>query len=191
MCYPRAGGVFVYASRGLGVTAGFLAGTAQAIEFLFAPPAIAMAIGTYINEWLPGVDRRHVALAAYLGVYGLNMWGVRQAAAFELFVTIVAVAGILLFAGVALPRFEIRELYGQRAAARRRRHQGGYSLRGVVLRGHRRRGERRRRSARHPQRDVALGFGFAITTLVILGGIVLAGCVGVGGWERAVYEAII
>src|SRR3974390_1222618 len=37
---PRAGGAFDYAVRGLGMQLGFLAGMAQIIEFVFAPPAI-------------------------------------------------------------------------------------------------------------------------------------------------------
>jgi len=184
---PRAGGVFVYAARGLGVTAGFLGGTAQAIEFVFAPPAIAMAIGTYINNWLPGVDRRHVALAAYLIFTGLNMWGVRQAAVFELFVTVMAVGGILLFAGIALPHFDVVNF-----TANALPHGATGILAAipfavwfyVAIEGVANAAE----EARHPQRDVALGFGSAIVTLVILGAVVLAGCVGVGGWERAVYE---
>ncbi len=184
---PRRGGVFVYATRGLGVTAGFLGGTAQAIEFLFAPPAIAMAIGTYVNQWLPGSDRRHVALAAYLAFTGLNMWGVRQAALFELFVTVMAVGGILSFAGVALPHFQLANFTANALP---------HGMSGILaaipfavwfyvaIEGVANAAE----EARRPQRDVALGFGFAIVTLVLLGGIVLAGCVGVGGWERAVYE---
>ncbi len=36
----RAGGVFDYATRGLNRDMGFIAGAAQLIEFLFAPPAI-------------------------------------------------------------------------------------------------------------------------------------------------------
>src|SRR5689334_16928687 len=68
---PRAGGVFVYATRGLGQAAGFLGGIAQVIEFVFAPPAIAMAIGYYLMAWLPkdvtqSVDERHFAAAAYV-----------------------------------------------------------------------------------------------------------------------------
>jgi len=39
---PRAGGVFVYGVRGLGMAAGYLGGIAQIVEFVFAPPAIAM-----------------------------------------------------------------------------------------------------------------------------------------------------
>src|SRR5688572_27317419 len=46
---PRAGGAFVYAQRALGPTAGFVAGLAQCVEFVFAPPAIAAAIGAYVG----------------------------------------------------------------------------------------------------------------------------------------------
>src|SRR5262245_65640153 len=42
---PRAGGVFVYAHRGLGRVGAFLGGTAQAVEFAFATPTIALASG--------------------------------------------------------------------------------------------------------------------------------------------------
>src|SRR5689334_22101478 len=42
---PRAGGAFVYARRAFGPFWALIAGAAQLIEFVFAPPAIAMAIG--------------------------------------------------------------------------------------------------------------------------------------------------
>ena len=42
---PKAGGAFDYANRALGNDLGFVAGMAQNIEFIFAPPAIAFAIG--------------------------------------------------------------------------------------------------------------------------------------------------
>ena len=185
---PRAGGVFVYATRGLGVTAGFLGGTAQAVEFVFAPPAIAMAIGTYAGHWLPGIDRRHVALAAYVIFTALNAWGVRQAAAFELCVTVLAVGGIVLFACVTLPHFDTANF-----AANALPHGPAGALAAIpfavwfylAIEGVANAAE----EARHPQRDVAVGFGSAIVTLVLLGSAVLVACVGVGGWERAVYEA--
>jgi ethanolamine permease len=41
--------------------------------------------------------------------------------------------------------------------------------------------------ARRPQRDVALGFGSAMATLVVLAALVLFAAVGVGGWERVVF----
>ena len=63
---PRAGGVFDYASRGLGRDWGFVAGVAQLLEFLFAPPAIAAAIGAYFHIFLPGVPVKLIAVGAFL-----------------------------------------------------------------------------------------------------------------------------
>src|SRR6187402_1129180 len=42
---PHAGGPFAYARRAFGPTGGFVAGFATLVEFVFAPPAIALAIG--------------------------------------------------------------------------------------------------------------------------------------------------
>src|SRR5476649_2267583 len=52
---PRAGGVFVYASRAFGPHVGFVAGVAQITEFSLAAPAIAFAMGSYINQAAPSV----------------------------------------------------------------------------------------------------------------------------------------
>ena len=41
---PKAGGGFDYANRALGKDWGFIAGMAQNIEFIFAPPAIALPL---------------------------------------------------------------------------------------------------------------------------------------------------
>lgn len=50
---PRAGGAFDYATIGLGRDVGFPGGMAQLIEFLFAPPAIAFAIGAIFRTSFP------------------------------------------------------------------------------------------------------------------------------------------
>src|SRR3954470_12803742 len=50
---PKAGGVFDYATRALGKDLGFIAGVAKIIEFVFAPPAIAAAIGAYFVYFFP------------------------------------------------------------------------------------------------------------------------------------------
>src|ERR1700742_3747863 len=62
---PRAGGVFDYATRGLNRDWGFVAGVAQLIEFLFAPPAIAAAIGAYFHIFFPSIPVTVIAVAAY------------------------------------------------------------------------------------------------------------------------------
>ncbi len=48
---PKAGDAFDYAKRAMGEDIGFIAGMAQNIEFIFAPPAIAFAIGAYFNRY--------------------------------------------------------------------------------------------------------------------------------------------
>src|SRR5580692_2104651 len=94
---PRAGGVFDYATRGLNKELGFIAGMAQIIEFVFAPPAIAAAIGAYFNIFFPQLPVMGIAIAAYVLFTALNIYGVKAAAAFELVITILAVVELLIF----------------------------------------------------------------------------------------------
>lgn len=184
---PRAGGVFVYGVRGLGLTMGFLGGIAQVIEFVFAPPAIAMAFGAYAASGWPGIDPRWAAIAAYVAFTLLNVWGVKQAAAFELVVTLLAVGGLVVFTAVAAPRFEWKTFAANGWPA-------GWSgvfgatpfaiwfylaIEGVA---------NAAEEARQPQRDVPIGFGAALATLIVLGTCVLVTGVGIGGWERVVYR---
>src|SRR5215471_13370191 len=74
---PRAGGVFDYATRAIGRDWGFVAGVAQWIEFLFAPPAIAAAIGAYFHIFFPQIPVTSIAIAAYLVFTALNIYGVK------------------------------------------------------------------------------------------------------------------
>src|SRR5215213_867941 len=46
---PNAGGPFEYSRRAFGPTGGFIAGFATLVEFVFAPPAIALGIGAYLE----------------------------------------------------------------------------------------------------------------------------------------------
>ncbi|MGH8417083.1 MAG: ethanolamine permease [Pseudomonas sp.] len=102
---PNAGGPFAYSLRAFGVTGGMIAGLATLIEFVFAPPAIAMAIGAYLNVQYPSLDPRIAAIGAYIVFMTLNILGVSIAATFELVVTVLAVAELLVFMGVVAPGF--------------------------------------------------------------------------------------
>ena len=103
---PHAGGPFAYSYRAFGPLGGFVAGFATLIEFIFAPPAIALAIGSYLNVQFPALEPRVTAVAAYIVFMTLNIVGVTIAATFELFVTILAVVELLIFIGVVAPGFE-------------------------------------------------------------------------------------
>ncbi|WP_258104350.1 ethanolamine permease [Marinoscillum sp. MHG1-6] len=183
---PKAGGAFDYADRALGKKLGFLAGMAQNVEFIFAPPAIAAAIGAYFNIFFPAFDTIYIAVFAYLIFTGLNIVGVKAAAAFELVITILAVGELLIFAGVCVPSLELSNL---KTNALPNGFQGAFAaipfaiwfflaIEGVA---------NVAEEAKNPQRSVLLGFGSAILTLVVLCLITFVSAVGVGGWEAVVY----
>src|SRR6202000_2734925 len=52
---PHAGGAFAYAYRALGPFGGLIAGYATLVDFLFATPAIAAALGGYLNFLYPAI----------------------------------------------------------------------------------------------------------------------------------------
>ena len=184
---PKAGGAFDYAHRALGKDLGFLAGMAQNIEFIFAPPAIAFAIGAYFNLFFPGISVSAIAMTAYIIFTGLNIYGVRAAAVFELVITLLAVGELLLFTGIALPHLQTKNLFTH---AWPRGWTGIFpaipfaiwfflGIEGVA---------NTAEEAVRPQRTLLLGFGSAILTLVILCVLIFVSAVGVGGWEAIVYK---
>lgn len=104
---PHAGGPFEYSRRAFGPTGGYIAGYATLVEFVFAPPAISLAIGSYLNVQFPALDPKTAAVGAYLIFMTLNILGVQIAATFELLVTLVAIFELLVFMGVVAPGFSI------------------------------------------------------------------------------------
>ncbi len=183
---PKAGGVFDYAERALGRDIGFIAGMAQNIEFIFAPPAIAFAIGAYFNLFFPEIHILSVAMVVYVIFTALNIYGVRAAATFELIITIFAVGELLLFCGITLPHFETASLTHNALP-------NGWSgifaaipfaiwfflgIEGVA---------NVAEETINPKRTILVGFGSAIATLVFLCVLTFLSAVGVGGWEAIVY----
>ncbi|MFM7183490.1 MAG: ethanolamine permease [Planctomycetota bacterium] len=102
---PDAGGPFAYARRAFGPLGGVVAGWATLVEFVFAPPAIALAIGAYVAVQFPALKPAWTAVAAYAVFMTLNIVGVTIAANFELIVTLLAVGELLVFMGVVAPHF--------------------------------------------------------------------------------------
>ena len=183
---PKAGGVFDYATRAMGKDLGFIAGMAQIIEFVFAPPAIAAAIGAYFHIFLPQFSVTSIAIIAYIIFTGLNMYGVKAAASFELIITAFAVFELVLFSGVTLPHFHWSNLT-QNAF-----HFGWKGVWAAIpfavwfflgLEGVANVAE----ETINPQKNVLKGFGSALITLIILCALVFISSVGVGGWEKVVF----
>ncbi len=104
---PDAGGPFAYSYRSMGPIGGFVAGYATLVEFLFAPPAIAFALGSYLHFLYPSFDIKYTAYACYAVFTLINFLGIKETATFSLFVTILAVAELLVFIGIVAPHFKM------------------------------------------------------------------------------------
>ncbi len=185
---PKAGGVYDYAERAFKKDIGFVAGLAQIIEFVFAPPAIAIAIGSYFNLAFPQVPIVPAAVSVYLVFMTLNIYGVKAAASFELVVTVLAVGELLLFSSLTLPHFSLSHFtqnpfphgWGGAFAAIPFAIWFFLGIEGVA---------NVAEEAIHPQKDILKGFGSALITLVILCVLVFVASIGIGGWETIVYSA--
>jgi len=184
---PKSGGAFDYAKRALGDDIGFIAGMAQNIEFVFAPPAIAFAIGAYFNIFLPNVPIVVIAIIVYVIFFTLNVAGVKVAAVFELGVTSLAVAAVFLFCGITFQHFEFDHLklnalpFGWAGVFASVPFAIWFFLgiEGVA---------NLAEEAINPKRTIMVGFGSAIFTLVILCLLTFTGSIGIAGWEAIVFK---
>ncbi|HWW38864.1 ethanolamine permease [Pedobacter sp.] len=184
---PKAGGVFDYANRAMGKNIGFIAGIAQIVEFILAPPAIAFAIGAYFNAFFPQVPILSSAIAIYFVFTALNVYGVKAAASFEVIITVLAVGELLLFSGIALPKFEMANLqrnsfpngWGGVFAAIPFAIWFFLGIEGIA---------NVAEETKNPQKDISKGFGWAIFTLAILCVLIFISATGISGWEAIVYK---
>ncbi len=184
---PKAGGVFDYVNRAFGQDLGFVAGMAQWIEFVFAPPAIALGIGAYFHLLFPEVDALVFAIIAYFIFTGINILGVKISATFELIITIVAVGELSLFAALTLPHFQVQNL---------QTNPFPHGVAGIFaaipfaiwfflgMEGLANVAE----ETIEPQKNITKGFGYSMGTLGLLAALTFCSAVGVGGWEKVVYD---
>lgn len=110
---PHAGGPSAYARRALGKFGGYMNGISCLIEFIFAPPAIALAVGGYVHTIFPGIDVMVATVAAFLFFIFVNYMGVKTSATFELAVTVIALVGLVIYWVLALPHFELSRVLAE------------------------------------------------------------------------------
>ncbi|MFZ6873963.1 ethanolamine permease [Undibacterium sp. Di27W] len=187
---PHAGGPFAYSRRAFGPLGGFFAGAATLIEFVFAPPAIALAIGAYLNVQFPEINPKTAAVGAYIVFMALNIIGIQIAANFELAVTLLAIFELLVFMGVVAPGFHLDNF--TRGGWAGQEHFSAASLPGMfaaipfaiwfflAIEGVAMAAE----ESRNPRRSIPIAYIGGIITLVLLaiGVMVFAG--GVGDWTK-------
>lgn len=185
---PKSGGAFDYARKAFGDNAGFITGMAQNIEFVFAPPAIALGIGAYAGTYFPDIPVIAISIVAYFIFVLLNVSGVKIAAVFELVITAIAVIAILVFCSLVFPHFQSQNLqldnfpngWAGAFAAVPFAIWFFLGIEGVA---------NLAEETLNPRRTLLLGFGSAIATLVILCILTFVSAIGIGGWKTIVYTS--
>jgi ethanolamine permease len=184
---PKAGGGFDYAMRAFGQNTGFITALAQFCLIIFTLPAIAIGIGTNINLAFSQIPINLASVFVFVIFTFINILGVKLAANFEMVITILAVLGILVFAAVSFPYFKIENITKNASI-------GGFQgilaalpfaiwfflgiecLANVA------------EESENPQHDLSKGFASSLITLIILCILVFVASVGIGGWEKVVYN---
>jgi ethanolamine permease len=180
---PQAGGPFAYAHRALGPLGGLVAGYATLVEFLLAPPAIALALGSYGHFLHPSVPVLGTAVGCYVVFTVINLLGIKELARLSLVVTVLAVAELLVFMGVLAPHFQVANFLAHPVPLR---VAGVFAalpfaiwfylaIEGVAMVAE---------EVQDPRRTLPLGYGYGLGTLVLLalGVMVLTG--GATDWRR-------
>lgn len=182
---PNAGGPFAYAYKAFGPLGGMIAGYATLVEFVFAPPAIAFALGSYVNFLHADIPVMYTAVACYVIFTLINMLGIKESAQFNMVVTVLALIGLLLFFILTVPHFD---------AAKFTAHNKEFGIGGVFaalpfaiwfylgIEGVAMVAE----EVIDPQKNIPKGYLLGMSTLVLItiGVIILAG--GVGNWQELV-----
>lgn len=180
---PHAGGPFAYAYKAFGSMGGLIAGYATLIEFVFAPPAIAFALGSYVHFLYNGVPVMFTAIGCYVLFTVINLFGIKESAVFNLIVTVLAVLELLLFMGIVVPHFKAENFM---------RNNMPFGVTGVFaalpfaiwlylgIEGVAMVAE----EVAEPRRNIPKGYLLGIATLVILalGVMILSG--GIGDWQQ-------
>lgn len=187
---PHAGGPFSYSYRAFGPTGGYIAGMATLVEFVFAPPAIALAIGAYLNIQFPTLDAKTAAVGAYVVFMALNIIGVQIAATFELVITLAAIFELLVFMGVVSPGFSVSNFVANGWGGESTFSMGSFSgmfaavpfaiwfflaIEGVAMAAE---------EARDPKRSIPIAYISGMLTLLALAIGVMLFAGGVGDWTK-------
>lgn len=180
---PHAGGPFAYAYKAYGPLGGLIAGYATLIEFVFAPPAIAFALGSYVHFLHESIPVMTTAVACYVVFTIINLFGIKESAVFNLIVTILAVGELLIFLGIVAPHFKTENFMHNNMpfgvtgifAALPFAVWFYLGIEGVAMVAE---------EVTEPHRNIPKGYILGIATLVILALGVMIFSGGIGDWQK-------
>jgi ethanolamine permease len=179
---PNAGGPFAYAHKAFGPWGGLVAGYATVVEFVFATPAIAAALGSYVHFLYPAITPLVAAVVCYIVFSCINLLGIKESAMFSLVVTLLAVVELLIFMGIVAPAFSFENFtrhafpirWGGLFAALPFAIWFYLAIEGVAMVAE---------EVKDPQRHIPRGYiaGIVTLTALALGVMILTG--GIGDWR--------
>ncbi len=178
---PHAGGPSAYARRAMGTFGGYMNGVSCLIEFVFAPPAIALAVGGYIENLTGGAfSAIPTAIGAYLLFIFINYLGMKTSAKFEMVVTVIALIGLVIFWVAAAPHVKMENIGTLQNGS------AGY-MGAVVfaiwfylaMEG----GAMAAEEMRDPQKDIPKGFLTGNATLMVMGILTLICTAGIANYK--------
>ena len=178
---PHAGGPSAYARRAMGTFGGYMNGVSCLIEFVFAPPAIALAVGGYIENLTGGAfPAIPTAIGAYFLFIFINYLGMKTSAKFEMVVTVIALIGLVIFWVAAAPHVKMENIGTLQNGS------SGY-MGAVVfaiwfylaMEG----GAMAAEEMRNPQKDIPKGFLTGNATLMVMGILTLLCTAGITNYK--------
>ncbi|MFV0427367.1 MAG: ethanolamine permease [Beutenbergiaceae bacterium] len=107
---PHSGGAYAYVRTALGKVWGYIAGVSVLLEFVFAPVAVALTVGAYVQVLFPNVPILLSAAIMYGVSIVLHLSGAAGSMKVEFVVTALAVLGLLVFAAIGLPDVSVANL---------------------------------------------------------------------------------
>jgi amino acid transporter len=103
--FPVAGSVYAYAGRGIGESAGFLAGWAILLDYLLIPTVCYVFAAVAIHAVAPTLPNRALIVAMLVGVTATNLAGIEVAAGFSRFMLwaqIAVLGGLVVLAALGI-----------------------------------------------------------------------------------------
>ncbi|MGH7702682.1 MAG: amino acid permease, partial [Gemmatimonadales bacterium] len=104
---PHTGAAYSFARSSMGPWGGYVTGLAENMEYILTPAVIVTFAGAYLDAVFPGLLPAPVWWAILYVVFtGLNVWGVEISFRFTVFITILAIAILVIFYVAAIPHVD-------------------------------------------------------------------------------------
>ncbi|MEM7410603.1 MAG: ethanolamine permease [Myxococcota bacterium] len=106
---PHTGGAYSFARSAMGPWGAYVTGLAENMEYVLTPAVIVVGIGGYLGA-ITGTPAEAAPLwwlATYVAFVGLNVVGVEASLRFTVFITLVALAILVVFYIGAIPHLDI------------------------------------------------------------------------------------